>query len=470
MYNYGQTRSRSGNGITSSAYSLSPHYSHQQHPIEVSHQQTYIPPNFPQNKGTTSDNVYFNIEINNIPFTIDFAQHEFDGTFSLTNYNETLTQPIIQNPSDYYLTVARFIIPGDSIPIVYCPIIGGAAQTDPNLTPFIVTLFFGGMPFVSNVQFFSLTGVSVPNAPSMNQPNFLRTDSPYYYVFSYQHIITMFNNALLASFNALKLAFPAAPPTEAPFFIFDEITQLIRLVVQNSYSEVIAGGPTIEIFMNAVSYFRFFVSFYTQFFGYNQPNGMDFQFIVPPTTVNQIPPPGPATAIRPLFNNAYTYPVLAPAAAPPPQVQQMEQPREYTETLNNPPDYIFLTQEFVSVEYWNTFKSIVFTSATLPLQAEYVPSSIIRNGGQANGVINYRPILTDFTPSLPRAGDLRGIFVYTPQGPYRLISLMGSVPIQKIDLQVYWQDNDDLLHPIVLNPGRFMSVKLLFIRKENDGL
>jgi hypothetical protein len=54
---------------------------------------------------------------------------------------------------------------------------------------------------------------------------------------------------------------------------------------------------------------------------------------------------------------------------------------------------------------------------------------------------------------------------YTLSSAYKLISLAGDMPINIIDISVFWYDSDFVLHPIDMNKGETLSMRLVFIRK-----
>lgn len=466
MYNYGRYKPEMRYGRGSAEYDHIPSHSYPTQPRT----DRFFDPNEQSIEGSKRtrdygrDNIYFNIEISN-PLTSNPAYNipPFQNSQNtiIAEYMENTTQPILSNPSEYYLTIARFSVPGLSIPIIDMDIIPN--QPNQNLTPYVLTLSFGGIDFPVNILYFSadLT-TSLPGPPIP-----IKQQSDYYYVYEYNIMIQMMNIALRTSFNALKAAFPAAPPTEPPFFEFNEETQLISLVAQNSYSEVIAGGPTIEVWANDIFYFRFVNSMMINYIGSNQVNGKDVRFLFPPTTLQtfvSVTNPLGTQLLEPKYNDLYAINASNPVGA------FARLPRDYTLSINNPAlaglngAYLFNTQEFVTLQYWNSFKNIIFTTASIPIQAEYIPANNT-TGGQGSGSVAYKPILTDFEPLLPRAGDARTLLQYYPQGPYRLIDLLGTQPLQKLDIKIFWQDIYDNLHPLVIGPNELASVKLLFIKK-----
>src|SRR5579872_55561 len=125
------------------------------------------------------DNIYVNIAISaNLlnPNAIEIP----------AEYKVTKTIPILSKCDDYYLSVIRFSIPLNDVPLFIIPIVPN--QANPNLTTFIIGITTGGIDFPQSVIYVSETGFPVP---IQNQP--IQVITPYYYVFEYQNLITSVN-------------------------------------------------------------------------------------------------------------------------------------------------------------------------------------------------------------------------------------------------------------------------------------
>lgn len=360
-------------------------------------------------KKDCSENIYYNVIINN-PMVKNLNDISGNNTSMRAEFIENRVQSILDNPSDYFLSIIRFEIPGANIPLFVMPhIINPLNPLDVNFTPLQFTFTYNNVSFTRNLIYISNQPINVPISPTQ----FISDDNPYYYVYTYQHMIDMMNTTLLNCFNDLKIAFPLAPPSEAPYFIYNAETQLISLITQYNYS-----------IPNSIS------------IGFNQNMGRflrGFNFIL----INGLP----TFIIENTQNNAYAKPG---GTIPLPSF---------------PPDYLETKQEFNTLQYWNSFKNIVFITGTIPVQAEYIPQL---NGQGSN---NFRPILTDFEPLLSEAGDARSVIQYFPQGPYRLVNMQSCTPLNKFDVSIYWQDQENNLYPIFISPGQSLSIKFLFTRK-----
>jgi len=96
-----------------------------------------------------TDNIYYNVVINHpppdyseLPYGAPASEADVDATYMITR-----DIPILGKASEYYVSVIRFDIPLDSVPIMIMPVVtpqivpgstGQVIPTDPNLTPFIV--------------------------------------------------------------------------------------------------------------------------------------------------------------------------------------------------------------------------------------------------------------------------------------------------------------------------------------------
>lgn len=362
-----------------------------------------------------NDRIYYNIEVTNPLIN--------PPGFSVVNginatFTENRVQPIVDNPSDYYLTIARFELSGSAIPILIFPIQTGLSQTDPNLSPLSVTLTYLGVDYQAFVEYVPQSPtVPVPLPPSQN--NGLQvTNTTYYYIFNYQYFLDLVNTAFQSAFTALNIAHAGVVPS-APYFLYDPVTELVRLIVPNQYIN------TVQIWINNPLYTYFFGLPTLNFVLNNllNLNGKDQQVIVKNYTDNC-----------------------------------------FTQCGTGATGFVQMSEEWVSLQYWNSFKNIVFVSPSIGVVNEYIPTSPNANTG---GTISFLPILTDFQPILNNPGDSRSQISFFPQGPYRLINLTSSTPLVHVDLTAYWQDINDNLHPIILLPNTFMSVKFLFIKKSS---
>jgi hypothetical protein len=336
-----------------------------------------------------TNNVHYNAIINNPSGSGVLVPMEFEQ-----NHN----QAVILDPTKYTLCVERFNIPGNALPLFFF-----------KDGKYSVTLSFGGDDYRTDL-------VYVPIA----SPSFDPGSQPVYY---FTQMVTAFNTAFVASFDALKLAHPVGTPDHPPVLIYNSVTQLFSFVVPRTYDPT--GGPTIEVYLNYDSAILFEN---IQFFSLsrNDPNGKDSRLIV-----------------ENLYNNYY------PVATDPTV--------NFVGASGTYPAYQF-TSLFPYFRQWNQLKSIVITTQSIPCRREIVAL----DGSDQSSYIN---MLTDFTPQINSTADILSTFYFYPQGPYRLIDLVSQVPLYRFDFKIYWSSFDGKLYQMYVTPGNEVNIKFLFMKK-----
>jgi len=149
-------------------------------------------------------------------------------------FNETRVQPILNNPSEYELTIQRFYVPAVNIPIMLF-----------KDNKYSVTLSFDGVDVTKIL-------IWIPNK---TYPGLFGQD-----LWNYQEMVDMVNVAFSNAYTDLKAAKPALTPTEAPFITYEADSNLFVFNAERLYDPEFNGGPTVEIFMN-IELFALFNSF-----------------------------------------------------------------------------------------------------------------------------------------------------------------------------------------------------------------
>lgn len=393
----------------------------------------------------STDNTYFNAI-----FTGTQNGPNNAGPFQIpAEFAITRTTPIVPCASDYYCSIVRFAIPLDSIPLLVMPIIPGCDTWAPtpavprNITPFRIGIRYNGVTYIQNIVANDFTGVGGPNLSGYIyfqpenyaiQPVFqtsLISDKvdPYYQgIFNYESFFNMFNGALANAFGVFAAANPGAPQAIAgvsPFFYYDSTTQLISLVAHNSWAtndtQMFPDFPnTARVCMN-LELGEYLQGFWALEAIDNTP--------MPTNQLNLI--------VQNLGYNGYpinTYPAV--------------------------PTYLFSRQDYNIITNWNSLRKIVITTNTLPIQTEAIPTGDLTTGQSSN-----KPIISDFIPQLTTAGDSRSIAYYNPSAQYRLVDMNQDIPLQKVDLKVFWEDKDNNLYPLFINKYNQASVKVAFLKK-----
>ncbi len=323
-------------------------------------------------------------------------------------YNVQPSQPILLHPRDYWLSVVRFQIPGQLIPLYYEVGYNGG---DPNLTFKSVTISVAGV----DAQVF-LRYVPQDNTIPVPSPPITNNNIDYYAVRSYQQLVDEINVALAAAF-ALNPAIPVlVPALVAPYMIYNPVTQLFSLIADQRFATI-----PIEIFFNSDLYIFFQPSFDVIKFADDDVLGKDYQILIKNNN-----------------NNNYIPSPVVPGIS----FYQME-------------------QEAKSINNITAFKTIVITVGNIPIKYEATPTQA--QFSQYNQI----PILTDFLPFLSNnAGDLQTYITYYPSGQYRYSDLIGDNPIERLLLQVFWGDKYENLHPLLIPAHSSANLKIMFQRKD----
>ena len=377
------------------------------------------------------DRIYYNVAI---PY------NPIQNGISYARFQTELTDPIVDDPSQYYLSIIRFTIPTDAIPILI-PDIEPFPNTDVTKTIYSVTLTYGAFSQTVPVYFipeFQPPLVLQPPPLSASQPN--QQDSPYYYIFTYNNFLEMINKSLDVALNGGNLGNPPVAYTGlktlvggainaavSPYFQFDSTTNLISLIAQISFFDETLATP-IKIFTN-VPLITFLDGLPVLAFGNFLPSGQDIQIRV----YNQ-------------HNNFYNPPSTFPAAAP---------------------LFYKMTQDYNGLLEWNVFKNLLIESNLLPIIGEYSP---VRNQGDlvsANtSIVNYRKIISDFEPQVQEGQQARILTMqYNLQSPYRVYDMNVQYPITKLDITISWVDVHGLIHPLILFYNQTVTIKLCFLKK-----
>src|SRR6185437_4139076 len=331
------------------------------------------------------DNIYYDLNFTN------GTNNQID-----IDFQQTRSDIILENPSDYYLTILRFNIPNNT-PIFLWPNNNGVIDN----TQYKVAIecqFTNIQSNQQNVDFF--------------QQNYFDTLGNIG-VYSYQSFLDMINGALYLSWNSLT----NTGGLPAPFLSINYNTQLISLNVYAAIGNILKPSITdIRIFMNENLYLTYFNNF-------NVVNGSDFipydvEFIIDQTQYSTV------------INQTYF-------------------------------NYNFTSQEYINLSRWNEVTGLILRSNNLPVRKEFINNSTINNNSSTN---DFRIQLTDFEP-INSGSSTRDSFQFFTTGEYRLLDLLSKSPLQIIDIKAYWQDTLQNLYILNLNPGEFMSIKLLFRSK-----
>lgn len=381
----------------------------------------------------TAEKIYYDITISNLQNSTTAGPNIY--------FNETRNSPFILDPSSYYLSIVRFTLDTNTLPVIQ-PDIQPTPNSNVNLTSYSITLEWSNpvAPFQTFLEQTFITFIPqnlqaiVPAPPSQTTTGLQNNETGYYDIFNYQYWILLVNNTFQQCFTALNAQVVAAglvlPTPNSPVMSWDTQTNIAILNAdQAGYDDTTANY--IDIYFNP-ALFNIFSS---------------FPFIIEKTDV--IAGGKNARIIMSGFGgaNVVQFPPVAPT-------------------------YVALqiVQEYSTLSLWTPITSIVFTSNTLPIVANQVSAPLLffngkrfQSGGNNS---NIAQIITDFVAN---DGIYKPNIVFIPSAQYRLVNLVGNSPLYNIDIEVFYKNRVGEFIPVRLNSGGTATIKLLFTRKGTEG-
>jgi hypothetical protein len=312
-------------------------------------------------------------------------------------------------------------------------------QGNRDLTIYSVTLEYQGIEVQTFINW-NPQEVNAPLPPAPNQTANGRqfNQEGYYNCYSYTFFIEQIYTAFQTCFFNLDLLVIAAggvlPTIYAPVINWDPTTNSATLYADYAGYEnnPSAPNPQIAVFMNA-PLFSLFNSFPATYQGYSVTNGKNYK--IPFIDIGG--------------TNIIT--LIPPLQYPPAPIVSYKA--------------ILWTQEQSTTASWSPILSVVFTSNTLPIEANQVSTPVVFSNNQ-NTILggnnaDFQNIITDI---VSEDGNYRPNLVYNPSAEYRRISLKGNRPLYSIDLNIYYKIITGELIPLKLFSGESVTMKILFER------
>lgn len=362
------------------------------------------------------DNVYVNCTITNNSqlISIEGLPTTLSDNFSNASFNIVKSQPILQSPYLYYMSIIRADIPLLNIPICVFPVIYGNTG-NPNLSPLVIGIKYLGTYYPVNIVYTPEDLTQTP--PVQINPN-KQIITPYYFVYTYNHIIQLLNIALNQAY--INAGSPSGILSPYLYYNASNPNTSVNLVVPQAF---VNDGA--EIFINSWT-LNYLNSFTYSFYGVNQPYGADY-----------------------IFNLTYVTPEDS-----------------YTVNGNSNTFYRYQSQ-FSPLQYFSNIKKVVIVCDGMPLNYESVPAFDSSNDNQ-NSYSNFSNIALDIDLTFQSPEDAVGILHFSPY-VYKLIDLVSLDPMYKLNVSVYFQDSLNNLYPIQLNPYSSINIKIAFFKKSLFG-
>ena len=359
--------------------------------------------NINREKKDGNDYTYLNVNIMNS----SLQGENFFASNPQIQFRDSLQYNIVDNPEDYLFSISRFSCEAGVLLPLWSPEIADG-QSNPNLTSYSITLsvVVAGKTFSQTTPmiYSSESTATPPSTPTLS-----RDSDHYYYVYTYSHIVYLFNQMLTQCFTDLQTQTATKFTANCPFMTYEKTSGLFSLYFDNNGEQF-----TVNFDSNL---YNMFYSFYFR-------------------NNNQL-----------VIDNAYG--------------------------LNNVSigsnTFTKVTQDFVSTSMWSPIETLVFTTTSIPIVPEqntqplYLPDGL--NMTSATNSQVYQKIITDIAIPVSQSSDYRSYITYTPTFP-RYINLNSEVGLKDIDISLFFQDKyTGQLVPICLGNGGCVNMKLCFKRK-----
>jgi len=449
----------------------------------------------------------FNTDPNHLYYDLQLLNNDTVGAGEIlpVRFTETRTSTILSNPSEYFLSIQRFNLDTPSLP-VFLPQVETRTDVhfntanDPNQLVYKMAVYIWGsatQPLYRSVEYSNQYDVTVrvPTPPF----NAETLSDPYYFVYQYRDFIDMLNVCLqnICKNQELDLA--------PPFIDINSQNQISVFFPQ--LTSVNTGSPGSVVVPETNNIWNDDPSATGKAcLAINSPlwallNSLQTRYI---NSLNQIQATSPTAGQVPAFTPftdpttlagwyiVKVNPVESPATfpAPTPTVYNCNQTGGYPAfgqhylTLEASTTFPFLSNLYVSkgvnsfsvnttpyspCPVWNCVRTLIFTTALMPITNELVATPLILNSNpkldsnEANN--NFSPIITDLEIPLTRGDETKPTITYSPLAEYRLIDLQSNAPINGIEISIFWKDQYGYQHQFVLEPGCNASIKLLFRKK-----
>jgi hypothetical protein len=395
------------------------------------------------------DQIYFDLSVTNFQSTTTQPPVFY--------FNESRTIPFIYNPEDYFLSILRFTIETGSLPVAIPSI--QPDQPDIHKTIYSVTLEWEDpvtfVKYTSNEVFVNFIPqdksafAANPTPPNQTTNKLQDNSRGYYNYYNYTLFPAIITLAMEQAFNQLDAALPGGvslPTIYAPFLNWDTSSDSAVLygdVAGYAFNYVPPFTPPapppphnpIKIYWNA-PLFGLFSTFPAAYLGYASPSGKNFLF-------------------EPFNIGSVDLDTIVPANTD-----------DGTPTA---PQYraVKVYQDSSTTASFSPITALVFTSNTLPIQANQVSTPVVYINGQIQLGGNNSDFANIITDLVSDTGQYKPNVVYNPTAEYRLITLYGNRPISNIDIQVFWRAKNGSLIPYRINSGEAVTMKIAFLKKSS---
>jgi hypothetical protein len=342
--------------------------------------------------------VYLNIDIMNSSQSAHFGSGNPE-----IKYSDSLQYEIIENPSEYEFYFSRFSAECGVLLPIWSPEIQDG-QPDINLSVYGCTMTVLTYSSTKYIEYVPEFNVNAPPRPDLSLDN-----EHYYYVYTYSHVVTLFNNMIQACYADLQTQYGSDFKSKCPFLAYDASSGLFSIYVDQ----------TDELFG-----LQFNSNLYSMFYSFYFQN------------TNQL-----------VINNNGLNSVTIGTTV-----------------------YTKVTQDFPSTSMWSPISTLVFTTTKIPIVPEQSTAPLLLNddsnlGDNFTNAQTRQKIITDIALPIDKSSDWRGFITYTPTFP-RIMNLDSISPLKDIDINLFFKDKSSgKLIPVCIGNGGNVNMKLCFKRK-----
>lgn len=299
---------------------------------------------------------------------------------------------IINKANDYYIAIDRFSVPCTNIPVLIF---------NPTTNFYTVEMEYSG----------TFSGsVSLTYIPS--NANITVNNSEYYYVYEYELMIYMLNQAIQTAFTTLGGLIALPGGSTAPYFQVDPNTKVVQYCAESANYDSFNLPNPIRLYVNDEIY--------------NLMYGMHVYYDYLSTNRRAL------MLAYNTGNNLSTSGIFTMSS------------NRGVSTLTN----------------WNICKGLLMTSDYIPTVQETLPFAT------RSDLLNKMNILSNFDFVYDTEHPIPDNAQFILRSVYKLISLKGIQPLNMIDIKLYWYDIYNNTYSITMQPNQAFSIRLVFIKKK----
>jgi hypothetical protein len=418
---------------------------------------------------TQPTQIYYDLDVvNTIQPSLTTSQTSPANRLTFT---EVRSSPILDNPSDYFLSIIRFSLDtAGSMPLFIPQIeLKNAVGVAPwNNTVYYVSVEYNPPATPADRLIAKKRVIYVPQSniyavPSVVPPDIQANTQPYYWVNNIQAFICMINEALKDAYaDIIAQAGASLPPIvlpadwlagNEPYMLWDANSAKATLVAQAStFTQECLSLGTAEGFVYFNNpLFTLFSSFQTIHNYTYDPN---------PVSIND----GEANYLLKIFNKkSGNYVVANPTAPVPPAL-----PVVPFVGVGPPYTAIYMEQPYSTGATMCPIQSLVFTTTLLPVLPQLIgiPRAFNDNNSSSGQNDNLSNEITDLVVNLVNGTEYFPNVLYLPTAEYRMIDLQSNSPLYGVQISVQWKDVYGIYHDFYLQNGCSCSLKIMFRKKD----